>query len=65
MTELSDLPVPARARLSLDLAGDAQCEAADAEGPLRESCVLIAEQWEKMAVALTDPAMSGLERGVG
>jgi hypothetical protein len=64
MTKLSDLPLPTRARLCLDFAGDARREAAHAEGAVRESYVLIAEQWEKMAAALTDPTTSGLERGI-
>jgi hypothetical protein len=64
MIEFSDLPLPTQARLYLDLAGDARREAACAEDALRESYVLIAEHWEKMAEALADPTTSSLERGV-
>lgn len=53
MTELSDLPPPARIQRYRDLAADARSQAAMAKDALRESYILMAEQWEKLAAELT------------
>ena len=49
MTELSKLPPAIRAERYLALAGDALRHAAMSKGPLRDSYLLMAEQWRKMA----------------
>ena len=49
MTELADLPPGVRARLYREFAADARREAASATGAPKESYLLIAEQWEKLA----------------
>jgi len=53
VTELSDLPPPARIQRYRDLAADARRQAAMAKGALRESYILMAEQWERLATELT------------
>jgi hypothetical protein len=49
MTDIYDLPPKIRARRYLELAGDARREAAMAKGSVRESYLLLAENWDNLA----------------
>jgi hypothetical protein len=50
MSGLFDLPPEQRAARFLALAGDARREAVMSKGAVRQSYILIAEQWERLAV---------------
>jgi len=52
VSEFSDLPPQERMQRYLDLAADARREAARAPGAARQSYLLFAEQWEKLAATL-------------
>jgi hypothetical protein len=52
LTELSKLPLPMRAQRYLDLATDARRQAAMTKGALRESYLLMVQQWERLASEL-------------
>jgi hypothetical protein len=52
MSEFEYLPPPKRAKRYRALAEDARREAANAKGALRESYLLSAEKWEKLAADL-------------
>jgi hypothetical protein len=60
VTDLSHLTPVARARICLDLAADARREATVATGALRESYLLIAESWERLAAQAVSEAGSNL-----
>ncbi len=60
VTDLSHLTPVARARICLDLAADARREATVATGALRESCLLAAEKWERLAEQAANEAGSNL-----
>lgn len=49
VTDYSELPPALRAVAYRNLAGDARREAGMCKGPLRESYLLIAMQWERLA----------------
>jgi hypothetical protein len=49
VTDYSELPPALRAAAYRDLAGDARREASMCKGALRESYILIAIQWERLA----------------
>ena len=49
MAEFDDLPPLQRAKRYRALAQDARREAANAKGALRQSYILSAEKWEKLA----------------
>jgi hypothetical protein len=49
MTEHADVSAAIRARRYLELAGDARRHAAATKGEMRESYIVIAEQWERLA----------------
>ena len=48
-SEYSHLPPGLRAKAYRNLAGDARREAAQCKGPLRESYLLIAANWDRLA----------------
>jgi hypothetical protein len=49
MTDFSELPISERAKRYRQLAEDALREAEQSEGSVRESYLLIAEQWNRLA----------------
>jgi hypothetical protein len=58
MTELSDLPPEKRLKRIRQWASDARREADRAKGSIRESYLLIAEQWDRLATELAKEAES-------
>jgi hypothetical protein len=56
MTELSDLPPGKRLIRYRQLASDARHEADRAKGSVRQSYLLIAEQWDRLAAELAKEA---------
>jgi hypothetical protein len=58
MTELSDLPPAKRLQRYRQLASDARHEADRAKGAVRQSYLLIAEQWDRLAAELVNAARS-------
>jgi hypothetical protein len=59
VSELSELPLAMRAQRYLDLAADARRQAAMTKGALRDSYLLMVEQWERMASELAAKLNSG------
>jgi hypothetical protein len=60
VSEYSDLPPIMRAERYLILAGDALRQAAMCKGPLQDSYLLMAEQWQKLAAEAGRMARSEL-----
>jgi hypothetical protein len=50
MADVSELPAKERARYYRKLAGDARREAGTAQADVRNSYLIISEQWERLAL---------------
>ena len=62
MEEFSDLPPLAQAKRYRVLAQDARREAAAAKGPARQSYLIIAENWDKLAADAAEAARKLAEK---
>jgi len=57
MDESFELPAVARAKRYRDLADDARWEAERAADPARGSYLILAEQWDRLAIQAEKPAL--------